>query len=172
MKARPRSVERRVAEELSKLFTPLGMSEVKRLPVTGRTGPDIEINEAGLVVDVKSRKQVPKSSIAVKGEVLEFDNMIGVRLSDLPNLADLIPVSATPSVLVTTWLSHMHEWTVQNEPEGISCVIIHRPGMPVGNSTVIIYSTERNTLCQRMRSSSPATAGKPLHSRALPSASN
>lgn len=62
MKRRPRRVEQKVAEHLTAFFAHLGLPEVKRIPVLGRTGPDIEINEFGLIVDVKSRQSVPTQS--------------------------------------------------------------------------------------------------------------
>ncbi|MGD8405302.1 MAG: hypothetical protein PVJ21_16700 [Anaerolineales bacterium] len=165
-------VEEKIASKLTEIFSDVGKEAVERIPILGRTGPDISYNEVKLIVDVKSRKEVPKSSIAVKGKVLHFGDMLGFRLADLPDLDRLTPRTAAPSTLVTHWLSHMHEWTARYEPDGISCVILHRPGMPVGNSTVIIHSQERNTLCQRMRSSSPAKAAKPCPSPASLSANN
>jgi len=153
-------IEEKVARHLSDIFSDVGEEPVARIPILGRTGPDISYNDIKLIVDVKSRNEVPKSSIAVKGEVLEFGDMIGFCISDLNGLADLTPLTAPPSVLVSNWLSHMHEWTVEHEPEGISCIVLHRPGMPVGKSTVIIHSKERNKLCQKMRSLSPVKAEK------------
>jgi hypothetical protein len=143
-------VEVRVAEILSEIFSDAGKEPVERIPLLGRTGPDISYNQVELIVDVKSRHEVPKSSLAVKGQALLLGDMLGFQLEDLPNLAGLSPFTATPSRLVSGWMSHMHEWKEENCPTGITCVILHRPNMPVGESTVIIYSKERNALCQRM----------------------
>ena len=143
-------VEVRVAEILSEIFSDAGKDPVERIPILGRTGPDISYNQIELIVDVKSRHQVPKGSLAVKGQALALRDMLGFQLEDLPNLANLSPFTATPSRLVSGWLSHMHEWKIQNVPTGITCVVLHRPHMPVGQSTVIIYAKERNTLCHRI----------------------
>ena len=51
-----------MAEHLTAFFNSLGLREVHRIPVLGRTGPDIEINEFGLIIDVKSRLSVPTAS--------------------------------------------------------------------------------------------------------------
>jgi len=143
-------VEVRVAEILSEIFSDIGKDPVTRIPLLGRTGPDISFNEVELIVDVKSRHEVPKSCLAVKGQALRLGDMLGFQIEDLPNLAGLSPFTASPSRLVSRWMSHMHEWKVNNVPTGITCVILHRPHMPVGQSTVIIYAKERNALCQRL----------------------
>jgi hypothetical protein len=143
-------VEVRVAEILSEIFSDIGIDPVVRIPLLGRTGPDISFNEVELIVDGKSRREVPKGCLAVKGQALRLCDMLGFQLEDLPNLASLSPFTASPSRLVAMWMSHMHEWKVNNVPTGITCVILHRPHMPVGQSTVIIYAKERNALCQRL----------------------
>ena len=152
-RSRWKRVETQVAKILSRTFSDVGKEPVERIPILGRTGPDISYNEAKLIVDVKSRNEVPKKLIAQPGQLLCFDNMVGFRLDEMPQLANLSPITATSSVLVKRWLSHMHEWTIENEPDGISCVVIHKPGMPVGASAVIIYSNQRSQLCQTMQSS-------------------
>ncbi len=152
-------VEAQVAEELSRHFSDVGHSPVERIPILGRTGPDLTYNEVQLIVDVKSRNEVPKSSLAARGQELRMGDMLGFNLSDLLKLDRLSPLTAAPSVLAQRWLAHMHEWKVQNLPTGITCVVLHRPQMPIGDSTVIIYTSERNTLWTRITaSSSPATA--------------
>ena len=60
MKARPRSVENEVAKYLSRKFAALELDPVERVPVLGRAGPDVSINQSQLAIDVKSRKEVPK----------------------------------------------------------------------------------------------------------------
>ncbi len=58
MKARPRCVERSVAEALSSILN----TPVERIPVLGRTGPDLTYHPPlNLIVDVKSRINVPVS---------------------------------------------------------------------------------------------------------------
>lgn len=153
-----KDVEVKVAARLSEIFSDIGHAPVVRIPLLGRTGPDITYNDIQLIVDVKSRNEVPKSSLAVKGQALAMGNMLGFRLRDLLELDRLTSLTAEPSILVSAWLSHMHEWKVKHLPTGITCVVLHRPKMPVGDSTIIIYSTERNTLWNRITASSPAQA--------------
>jgi hypothetical protein len=159
-----KDVEVNVALVLSGLFSDVGHKPVKRIPILGRTGPDLTYNDIQLIVDVKSRMEVPISSLAMKGKELRAGNMTGFQLQDLLNLSNLSPFTAKPSVLVATWLGHMHEWATKYTPTGITCVILHRPKMPIGESTVIIYSTERNTLCHRLASLSLEQT--PLQARA------
>lgn len=145
-----KAVEVRVAQDLSEIFSDVGKEPVERIPILGRTGPDITYNEVQLIVDVKSRLEVPKSSLAVSGKALQMGDMIGFQLQDMRNLSRLPSLTANPSPTVEAWLKHMDEWTTKNLPTGISCIVLHRPKMPVGTSTVIIYSTERRTLCNRI----------------------
>ena len=131
MKARPRSVERKVAEHLTAFFIPQGYSEVERIPVLGRTGPDVSINEFGLVVDVKSRLEVPKCYMtpAIHGD-LYCSHLDGINFD--------VPASSARSVLVERWFDHMHEWTLAKYKTGITALVLHRPGMPIGKSILVI----------------------------------
>jgi hypothetical protein len=54
--------ERRVAEILSEHFVRMGLSPVQRIPVLGKVVPTSR-STIGLVIDVKSRLEVPKSYI-------------------------------------------------------------------------------------------------------------
>jgi hypothetical protein len=147
MKARPRFVERRVAEELSELFAPIGMTKVERLPVIGRTGPDIAINESELVIDVKSRKCVPTYLLPAAQTLVVVGSLAIFRLEELLN----IPTSETtqvPSKQISDWYAHMDEWTQKHRPNGISAIILHRPRMPIGNCGVVIhYENLRRLSC-------------------------
>lgn len=163
-----KSVEVNVALHLSGIFSDVGHSAVKRIPILGRTGPDISYNDIGLVVDVKSRLEVPKSSLATKGKTLRMGNMLGFCLADMLEFERLTSLTAEPSIIVSTWLSHMNDWKVKHLPTGITCVIIHRPKLPIGESTVIIYAHERNTLWTRITALSQAPAA-PLRSREVTS---
>jgi hypothetical protein len=153
VKARPRSVERKVAQYLSRVFSDIGKSPVERIPVLGRTGPDITCNEVGLVIDVKSRLQVPKSSLPAQGHIIRFTNdLIVFRLMDiqnLPSLAEGRPVDAPASVM--EWYSHMDKWTQEHKPGGITALVLHRPRMPIGNSGVVINYSDRSLLCHRLQ---------------------
>ena len=138
MKARPRSVERRTAEELSELFVSIGLSKVERLPVIGRTGPDIAINESGLVIDVKSRKCVPAYLFPPAKTLFSVGSLAIFRLEELLD----IPTSETtqvPSKQLSDWFQHMDQWTQEHQPNGISAIILHRPRMPIGNCGVAIH---------------------------------
>ena len=156
MKARPRRVEREVARHLNELFSDAGMSPVERIPVLGRTGPDITINECGLVIDVKSRKEVPKLILPAQGQVLRMGNLISFRLSELMDVisAKELEMEWTGnSVIVQRYWDHMNEWTLtEREMPSVTCVILHKSGarMPIGNSSVIILEKERTKLCQLM----------------------
>jgi hypothetical protein len=166
MKARPRSVENRVAEALSEKFSRLGLPAVERIPVLGRTGPDITINGLKLIVDVKSRIEVPKSLFFPLEIPFAFDplaRLIGVRVCCLPTLWDgewpPAPLDVS-SKIVRGYIEHMEEWTREHEPDGVSCIVLHRPEIPIGNSVVVIYSSSRRRLIEyaRKQSNNPIPA--------------
>ncbi len=142
MKAVPRRAEREVAALLSSHFTKLGMDPVERIPVLGRTGPDISINQMGMVIDVKSRKEVPSMSRLRKGELVAFGTtLIGIRLDELPGLWETRPVATDIrpySKMIVDWYGHMDEWTKANYPDGVSALALRRPGMPFGETTIVI----------------------------------
>ncbi len=148
MKSRPRSVENRVADMLNEHFLALNMSEVERIPVLGRTGPDISINEMKLVVDVKSRIEVPKSIFFPLLVPFEFDGMTGVRLKNMTSLweTDISAPLDISSKIIRDYLAHMEEWTVKKCKDGISAIILHRPKIPIGESVLIINSNSRRRL--------------------------
>jgi hypothetical protein len=163
MKARPRSVENRVADMLNSHLSQIGMSTVERIPVLGRTGPDISINEMKLVVDVKSRIEVPKALFFPLLNPFQFDNMTAVRLVNLDRLwaenaqrscggecPDTARLDFT-SKTVRDYLAHMEEWTKESCKDGVSCIILHRPDLPIGSSVAIIYSTSRRRLIENAR---------------------
>ena len=88
MKARPRAVENRIAEALNVHFEYLGLAPVERIPVLGRTGPDLTTNEMNLVVDVKSRLEVPKELYFPLLIPFSFDRLVAVRLCAFLSLLD------------------------------------------------------------------------------------
>ena len=147
MKPRPRCVEREVAELLSEIYRKHGYSPVKRIPILGRSGPDIEINETNIAVDAKSRIAVPQSHMLGKGERGIFGDYLGVRLCEL-DYSDFKSRIIRPSLLVRDWLSHMDEWRHENLPDGISTVILHRPKTRIANATFIIKSEDWSKLCK------------------------
>lgn len=150
MKARPRYAENRIAVELNEIFVPLGYSPFMRQPVIGRTGPDLSINETGLVVDVKSRQTNPAlyfaPSFTEDGErqlVQYYDHCV-IPIKCLEMLKNDMPVRERirQSKLVTNYLAHMHEWTMANLPDGISVIVLHKPNMPYGNALFIFYDSD------------------------------
>ncbi len=153
MKGRPRRVEREVAAHLSKIFSDIGNTPVERIPVLGRTGPDITWNSIKFIVDVKSRKAVPACMLASDYELLTTeDGLLGFRLDQMSHITEdwMTEPATQSSKTVKDWLDHMNEWTKVHEPDGISAIILHRPGMPIGNSTVIIFNSSRSALCKRL----------------------
>jgi hypothetical protein len=111
------------------------MSPVERIPILGRTGPDITINEAGLVIDVKSRLECPKSFF------VKEPTCLGTYFS--------VPLHAMNffyyeegkffSKLVDAYWKHMDQWTQEKMPNGITAVILHRPRVAYLNSVIIFH---------------------------------
>ncbi len=131
-----------MAKALSLFYTSVGASEVSRIPVLGREGPDIEINELGLIVDVKSRLSVPKSATAPCGEVLQLgDAFLGVRLGEIPRIFEppLYPILREETTVVWNWWLHMDQWRRENYLGGISALVLHRPGTRINNATLVIH---------------------------------
>jgi hypothetical protein len=155
MKARPRRAEREVAAHLSQIFQSIGYGPVERIPVLGRTGPDLTFNEMGLVIDVKSRLEVPKSTFA--NGLVQWGELVGVPLWHLPELAVsyalVVPRKACKTV--DDYYAHMHEWTLQHRPADISCLVLHRPAMPFGKAMFIIHSSQREEFISRWNKSKP-----------------
>jgi len=149
MKPRPRKIERLVAEQLSAFYLSMGWKPVVRIPILGREGPDIEINESNLVIDVKSRLEVPKSHIVRDDEMYLFSNgLIGVKLEDIARLwtdEEPCPYHNASKIVMGYW-RHMDAWRQENCPGGVTCIILHRPGLAVKNSTVVIHPLQRSLL--------------------------
>ena len=140
MKARPRRIENRVAEILSAQFEASGMAPVERIPVLGRRGPDLTWNEMKLIVDVKSRKACPKSFI--HEGLFRHQNLLACPLSNLAALNALPMGDLPPSKQVNDWFNHMHEWTKEEQPDGITTIVLHLPGLPVGRSALVIHEND------------------------------
>jgi hypothetical protein len=158
MKPRPRSAERRVAELLSDFFISIGASPVERIPVLGRTGPDLTINEIGLVVDVKSRLEVPVTYIWSFPRIHNGLAVIPLGILDMIIEKKVIPNEHKHhSVQVDRWFAHMDEWTKVHKPDGITALVLHRPKVPFGISQLIIRYSQLPILeerCQLMKSQS------------------
>lgn len=153
MKARPRGVENLAAGQMNKIFIGLGMSPVERIPVLGREGPDITINESGLAVDVKSRIEVPKllwksnKGHQANRPVLRQGGLLCVRLANLGCLYGDVSMSEDQlpgSKLVSDWLQHMAAWA---NPEGkVPAIVCHRPGMHTANAVFVMYAHDLDAL--------------------------
>lgn len=155
MKPRPRRVENRVAEELSAFFVQYGLSPVERIPILGREGPDITINELQLVIDVKSRKQIPDCfTISASGSVIFSHFAFGVRLGELELLRKnyFYYTGSHVSKTVARWYNHMDEWRKDKLPDGITALVLHRPGTPILYSTFLIAEKDREVLVERLDS--------------------
>ena len=140
MLSRPRSIERKVAERLSLWFEKLGMSNVKRIPILGRTGPDIEVNEFKLVVDVKSRKEVPLCWYRFPlSEIVTDGTLYGVKLAVIKSSGFPDQISLTKrSNILEKYYGHMDEWVKDYVPNGITTIILHRPGTKIDSAVLIL----------------------------------
>jgi hypothetical protein len=147
LKARPRNCENEVARHLSNFSKLYNYKPIVRIPVIGRTGPDITINELKLVVDVKSRKEVPLGIYFER--LVTFDGFLAVPLCQVGEMIDGDPTPVEfRSKIVRDYYTHMDEWRLSNFPDGISTVILHRPKMPIGKAMFIISMKDRSKLCQ------------------------
>jgi hypothetical protein len=155
-----------VAQELSRWFIELDLSPVERIPILGRTGPDITINELGLVIDVKSRLEVPLSCFA--NCVVECSGLISVPLGRLPELARsyALVVPRPARKIVADYYAHIKEWVDAEYPSGIAALVLHRPKMPYGKSMFVISSSDRKEFIHRwsIPSSQPTSLPSPLFS--------
>jgi hypothetical protein len=145
MKSRPRSVEREVAKSLTLHFAKLGMSLVERIPILGRTGPDITINESRLAIDVKSRKAVPGCNYYIYEPIMhDMRGRLFLKLKDFPLLYSDVERSGQlllTSVAVAEWLEHMREWADKNN--SIPAIVLHKPGTWIDNAVFVIYASDR-----------------------------
>jgi len=155
MKSRPRRAENRVAEILSDFFIANGLTPIERIPVLGRTGPDLTVNEANLIVDVKSRQSVPQHPFNAVSETGKAKNG-DLALFQLSSLQETLISSQgqfTPcktSKTVLGWLEHMHAWTQANTSGGISALVLHKPQMPYGSAVLVLYPSDVGLLQERI----------------------
>ena len=130
MKARPRGAENRIADELNAWFTRHNLSQIERIPVLGRAGPDYTMNELGLRLDAKSRKSIPKSYKITTSEILYFGPYRGIRLCDMHTSLRWTGRTIEPSVVIVRWIKHMG-------PNG--GVILHWPHTPFKNAVLCMH---------------------------------
>src|SRR5450759_4780854 len=149
MKARPRYAENQTVSELNKFFTTLGLDPVERLPITGRTGPDLGWNDFKLICDCKSRLEIPKGNVGLEVPTYFGPDMLGIPLTHLSDVGSPIAY-VKPSKTVHGYLEHMESWTRAHVRDGISCIMLHRPKLPYGKSTLLIYSTDLRRFNERI----------------------
>jgi hypothetical protein len=129
-----------------------GYKPIVRVPVIGRTGPDLTINQLNLVIDVKSRLEVPKGIYF--DYPIEFDGFLAVPLCQLGEIACGGPRSIDfTSKTVRDYYTHIDEWRVANYPDGITALVLHRPKIPIGASMFIISKSDRSKLCHVLQNS-------------------
>ena len=153
-RARFKDVEKEVAKCLTDVFST--SEKFYRIPITGRTGPDITVNETNLVIDVKSRLVIPNFMFAGENVVNNYNyQFFGTRIENLtefPKLTTFPELEASEilpmSNLVLKWWNHMDEWAQKYHPGGIATIILHRSRMPIGQATVVIHQKDRSELCR------------------------
>ncbi len=161
MKARPRRVENRVAEEMTKWSAKRGDHWVfERRPAMGRTGPDIEFpNPYKFVIDVKSRKSISDKPFHITNKdrdikwyvsngdqggwyICRLDHMEAMFMTDWES-------AKWHSKTVDEWLAHMHVWAVNHG--GIAMLVLHKPWKPVGSGVIVINSHDWLRVMEGMR---------------------
>jgi hypothetical protein len=164
-----KGAEREIAKILTKQLSDIGMDFlIKRIPILGRTGPDLTFpNPMHLVIDVKSRLEVPVGlfKCIVPGQWRWIDarehRLSGpfplywiCQLKDFkramkgtlpnPNTIDQTAYSVQwRSVVVERWLRHISKWArlhldERGRQEQFGALILRRPRMPYGKSVVLI----------------------------------
>ncbi|HZW02481.1 MAG TPA: hypothetical protein VFF68_01040 [Anaerolineaceae bacterium] len=139
MKARPRRIEREVAKYLTEVFG----EPFERIPVLGRTGPDLSVNHTRLVIDVKSRLSIPKGIYPPNGQLTLFGvgGLVGCRLADLACIHTIDRFcQMEPYKCVQQFYAHMDQWRAEQLPDGITALVLHRPGMKIAGALFVIHS--------------------------------
>jgi len=138
MKARPRHAENAISKILTEIFAQFEMDAVERIPILGRTGPDITINQSKLIIDVKSRLECPKKFFV--DTPTKFTEFFSIPLHSIPFTE--YSTKAGHSKMVHDYWHHMHEWTLEREPDGITGIILHRPRVAYKSSVLIIHEKD------------------------------
>jgi hypothetical protein len=135
-----KDVERKEAAKLNEILSGIGnFTPVERIPLLGREGPDLTVNESKLVINVKSRERILTRLMAPAGRLIYIGDLVGFRLEHLPVINFLAACTTDPWAPLTEWYCHMDKWTKQFQPDGISSIFLHRPRMPIGLTTVVIH---------------------------------
>jgi len=163
MRGRPRRIEREVALHITQYLAELGLGAVERIPILGRTGPDITVWPGlQIAVDVKSRKAIPQSYKLYGKHIQTWTSyrppwiQVGSRLCDLDLLFDIenveMHLTRNGSKTIGGWLDHMWEWCM-DEPAGdvLPALVLHWPGTPVKHSTFVIFKYHRSIIDDRRR---------------------
>jgi hypothetical protein len=150
MKSRPRNVENRVAEVMSEWYVKNGFSPVERVPVLGRSGPDISINEMLIAIDVKSRKSIPIGYKITEPKIFQFGALLGVKMKNFQLFFENVEpeLTSTASITIRRWFYHMKKWT-DGVPNGIPAVVLHWPGTRIDNATILIHRDNKELLNER-----------------------
>ena len=152
-----KGVERGAAAALNLVLSDVGkFTQVERVPVNGREGPDLTINELGLVVNVKSRQKIHPRLLPEPFQLLSCGDLVILRLVDLPcvNAFLVDPVSVDRSKMLLDWYEKMDKWRQAHHPKGISAIFLHRPRLPYGNMGVAIhFDNLRRLKCQHVEPS-------------------
>lgn len=141
MKARPRHVEREVAAffEKLRLEAALPAPKIERIPVLGRTGPDLTFpNAFNLAIDVKSRLAVPKT-LWPSSLYLHGNHFLTIELGARWNSNNAMRPGPHEHWSVRNWLDHMAEWT--DEHGGFPALVLHRPGMPFERALLVMLES-------------------------------
>ena len=140
-----KAVEHGMATAFTKVLSDVGMSPIERIPLLGREGPDLTVNESGLVINVKSRKCIPDRLLAPKNTYLFIGDLVAFRLAEMFPLTDFHDRSAAkmiPWKQLQDWYAHMDKWTKEFQAGGISAIVLHHSKMPYGIATVVIHQND------------------------------
>ena len=148
-----KAVERCIAAELNKRLSVIGnFTPIERIPLLGREGPDLTVNETRLVINVKSRESIHKRLIPGPFQILFCGDLVIFRLSELSCFQSILmdPIPVDSSRMLEDWYALMDRWTKEFQPDkGISAIILHRPRMPYGDAGVAIHFNDlRRLQCQ------------------------
>jgi hypothetical protein len=157
MSKRFKRVEREIAKRLSAFFVSRGYPPVERIPVPGRSGPDIAVHAFGLVVDVKSRITVPMGVILNEGDITDFGGkLVGVRMDELGRITNPIYRRAKLYKSVWNWWQHIDVWRRAEVPDGIAAIVLHRPRLIYDRATIIIQQKDIPTFKERAHGKRPS----------------
>ena len=136
-----KQVERGAAAELNHILSGVGnFTLVERIPLLGREGPDLTINETRLVINVKSRQIIPDRLFPASFQLLPIGDLVCFRMEDLPLVSRYGASTPTrPWKQLQDWYDRMDKWTRECQPDGISAIFLHRPRMPYGRMGIAIH---------------------------------